>query len=367
MKKRFFSRLALLAVAAAVYGLLLGSAAVFFALPLFGLCAGGAAVLALLLGLAAAVSSWTTQRVLQSMERLSQSLDLDSPTPDDGIYPEMLPIRDKLRERQQTLLRRIEELTEDRDAIRIIAGNMQKELERQREDFSTDLAQLRGPLTSIDRYGEQIGTGTDNSEGTRRLGELITQESIRLLALIDDMLRLSRLDETSPVPMGRVSLTSVCREALTSLSLVAHRRGVGLKLTGPEVWVRGDAGMLGELMTTLCENAIQYNHEEGSVLVETGSDPANGTVWVAVRDTGIGIPEGSFQRVFERFYQVDRERSDQAESTGLGLSIAKRLADHHQGSISLESTPGEGSVFTVTFPAWQEDDTRLSAASLSHS
>lgn len=155
--------------------------------------------------------------------------------------------------------------------------------------------------------------------------------------------------------MTKVSLTAVCRETLTSLSLMAHRRGVSLKLTGPEVWAKGDAEMLGELMTALCENAIQYNRQDGSVLVETGRGPDAGTVWVTVQDTGIGIPEGSFQRIFDRFYQAE-EGLQQNTGTGLGLSIAKRLADFHHGGITLESTLGQGSVFTVTLPAWQEED-----------
>lgn len=352
MKKHIFYRLALLAAAAAVCGLLLGWAAALFAVPLSWLCAGGLALLALLLGLSSAVSSWIIRRVLRPMEEFSEHPDRDGPVEREKAYPELSPFFDKIRERQRSLLRQIGELSDDRDATRIITDNMQKELERQRKDFCENISQLRAPLAAISGFGEQVGRETASPEETQRLAGLIIQESARSVALIDDMIRLSRLDDTAPVPMTRVSLTAVCREALTSLSLVAHRRGVGLKLIGPEVWVRGNAGMLGELMTCLCENAILYNHEEGSVLVETGGDPAAGTVWAAVRDTGIGIPEEYFQRVFDRFYRVNEDPSQQTEGTGLGLSIAKRLADFHQGSIALESTPGEGSVFTVTFPAW---------------
>lgn len=353
MKKRIFYRLALLGTAAACFGLLLGWTAAHWAVPLSWLCAGGAALLALLLGLAAAVSSWATRRALAPLEEFSVHSNPDGPPSSDMVYPELAPILEKLREQRRSLLARIQALEEERTATGIITDNMHKELERQREDFSTNISQLRAPLAAISAHAQQIADRADPDEA-RRLAGLITRETARMTDLADDMLRLSRLDEAGPVSMGRVSLTSVCRETLTSLSLVAHRRGVGLKLIGPEVWTRGSAEMLGEMMSRICENAIKYNHPEGSVLVETGADPAEKTVWAAVRDTGVGIPEEAFQRIFERFYREENDLSDQAGGTGLGLSIAGRLADFHQGRITLESTPGKGSVFTVTLPAWPE-------------
>lgn len=360
MKKRIFCGLALISVLAVAGGFLLGWAAGRFGFPLLPWpCAGAAVLLGLLALLGAAVSSRAVRRTLRPIEEFSEHLDRDGPAGEDGADKELLPVLEKIRERQRTLRRRIEELTDDRDAIRIITENMQRELEQQRENFSANASQLRTPIASVSGLAEQIGTGAAAGEEARRLAGLITRESARLLTLIDDMIRFSRLDGAAPVPMARLSLTAVCREALTNLSLVAHRRGVGLKLIGPEVWVRGNAEMLGELIANLCENAVKYNREGGSVLAETGSDPSAGTVWVAVRDTGVGIPEESFQRVFERFYRVDNGCA--AGGTGLGLSIAKRLADFHQGTISLESTLGEGSVFTVTLPAWKEENTPQSA------
>lgn len=354
MKKQFFYRLALLAAAAAIFGLLLGWTAGILSAPLSWLCAGGAALLALLLGLSGSVSSWIIRQVLRPMEEFSEHPDREGPLERDKAYPELSPFFDKIRERQRSLLARIEELSNDQEANRIIIGNMQKELERQRRDFSDNITQLRVPLTTISQLTEQIENRTVDWEETQRLTGLIAGELARSTALIDDMLRITRLEDTALEPMTRVSLAAVCRETLTSLSLVAHRRGVSLKLIGPEVWAKGNAGMLGELMTCLCENAILYNHEEGSVLVETGGDAVKGTVWAAVRDTGVGIPEDVSQRIFERFYRVDEGHPQQTEGTGLGLSIAKRLADFHRGEITLESKPGEGSVFTVSLPAWQE-------------
>ncbi len=237
-------------------------------------------------------------------------------------------------------------------AILLILDDTEREKgEKLRRDFSANVShELRTPLTSISGFAEMIETGMAAGEDARKFAGQITREAARLQALIDDIIRLSRLDEHAPTPMGRVCLTAICREVLESLEVVARRRGVALALTGPEVWVWGNAGMLTELMTNLCDNAIKYNREGGSVTVETAA-PGGATAAVTVRDTGIGIPEASFQRVFERFYRVDKSRSKRTGGTGLGLSIAKHLVECHGGGISLSSRLGEGSAFTVTLPA----------------
>lgn len=360
MKKRIFGGMAALSALAAAVVLALGWAAAMFELPLFWLAAGSAATLAVVLIVASAVSSRITRRVLRPLEELAERPDLGDASPQIVGYPEMIPLLEKLRERQRALRRQVEELTEERDALRVITGNMQKELKRQRQEFSSNADRLRPLIAALSGLGERMQSDGLSAGDANSLGEAVVREASRMSALLDDMLRLSRLDGETPALMTRVSLSAVCRETLTSLSLMAHRHGVGLKLIGPEVWTKGDAEMLGELMTALCENAIQYNHRDGSVLVETGAG-ADGTVWVAVRDTGVGIPEGSFQRIFDRFYQVEEGRLQQDPGTGLGLSIAKRLADFHRGSIAVESSLGQGSVFTVTLPAWQEEASSAAA------
>lgn len=365
MKKQIFRSLALIAALGVAAALLLALGLVY-AFPGFPLlpwaCAGaGAVLLVLLLVLGSVLSSRVVRRAVRPLEEMAVRPDIgDPPAQSGGEYPEMAPLLEKLRERQRALRRQTEELTEERDALRVIAGNMQKELKRQQREFSSNVSQLRPLIAALSSLGEGMQADGISAQEANSLGEVVVRDASRMSALLDDMLRLSRLDGETPALMTRVSLSAVCRETLTSLSLMAHKRGVGLKLIGPEVWTKGDAEMLGELMTALCENAIQYNHQDGSVLVETG-DGTDGTVWVTVRDTGVGIPEGSFQRIFDRFYQVEEDRLQQDPGTGLGLSIAKRLADLHRGSITVESALGQGSVFTVTLPAWQEEVSSTSA------
>ncbi len=241
-------------------------------------------------------------------------------------------------------------------AILLILDDTQRERsEKLRREFSANVShELKTPLTSISGFAEMIETGMASGEDARNFARRITREASRLQTLIDDIIRLSRLDEQLPAPMGRVSLSAVCREVLATLGMVAESRQVSLSLSGTEVWARGNAGMIRELLTNLCENAVKYNREGGSVEVETRSGP-EGMVSVIVRDTGIGIPSDSFQRIFERFYRVDKSRSKQTGGTGLGLSIAKHLVERQGGSITLESALGEGSSFTVTLPEWQEN------------
>ncbi len=242
-------------------------------------------------------------------------------------------------------------------AILLILDETQRERsEKLRREFSANVShELKTPLTSISGFAEMIETGMASGEDAQNFARRITREAARLQTLIDDIIRLSRLDEQLPAPMGRVSLSAVCRESLASLAMVAQGRQVRLSLLGEEVQARGNAGMIRELVTNLCENAIKYNREGGLVEVSTGPGP-EGTVTILVRDTGIGIPEESFQRIFERFYRVDKSRSKQTGGTGLGLSIAKHLVERQGGSIALESVLGQGSAFTVTLPAWEEDE-----------
>ncbi len=240
--------------------------------------------------------------------------------------------------------------------VLILDVTEREKAEKMRRDFSANVShELKTPLTSISGFAEMIEAGMATGEDARNFAGRITRESARLLALIDDIIRLSRLDEHAPAPMDRISLSAVCREVLANLEPVAKKRDITISLAGPEVWTKGNAGMLTELVTNLCDNAIKYNREGGSVTVETAEQPDAGTITLAVRDTGIGIPSSSFQRVFERFYRVDKSRSKQTGGTGLGLSIAKHIVECHSGRIAVESTLGEGSIFTVTLPAWQEE------------
>lgn len=173
-----------------------------------------------------------------------------------------------------------------------------------------------------------------------------------MLRLVEDILRLSRLDEGQmDSPKARINLASIAKEACHSLEPSAQDMGLQLDCQVEEAWVLGDATLLFELCANLIDNAIKYNVAGGKVQVQvTGGSQA----LLSVSDTGIGIEPVHQARVFERFYRTDTSRSKQTGGTGLGLSIVKHAAEHHKAKVSLQSQPGKGTRVSVLFPACQE-------------
>ena len=175
----------------------------------------------------------------------------------------------------------------------------------------------------------------------------IRAEAARLVSLIDDIIRLSQLDEGGDMPKETADLYEIAEEEVSRLRDEAEKKNVKLNLTGEVAIVNGVSRLLHEIVFNLCDNAIKYNRDGGSVSVDVKASD-DGAV-LTVSDTGIGIAPEDRQRVFERFYRVDKSRSKEVGGTGLGLSIVKHAVMDMGGSINLESTFGEGSTFTVTF------------------
>ena len=176
----------------------------------------------------------------------------------------------------------------------------------------------------------------------------IHQEAQRLVSLINDILGLSQLDEGAAMPRESVSLLSLAQEAAASLSAAAQAQNVTLTVNGTAGTLTGVRRLLSETVRNLCENAVKYNVPGGSITVTVAETPRAVTLTVA--DTGIGIPPADQSRVFERFYRVDKSHSRAIGGTGLGLSIVKHAVAYHHGTVQLDSTPGQGTVITVTLP-----------------
>lgn len=221
--------------------------------------------------------------------------------------------------------------------------------EQMRREFSANVShELKTPLTSILGYAEIMRDGVAKPEDTKRFAAKIHEEAQSLMSLIDDIIRLSQLDEKAPLPeLMPVDLKQICTDVCQRLRPHAERSGVSLVTNLEPAWVRGIPKMLEEIVQNLVDNAIKYNTTNGSVGVtlRTSGDK----VFLAVSDTGIGIPEEHLSRVFERFYRVDRSRNKQIAGTGLGLSIVKHSADTLGATVNLESKVGIGTTITVTF------------------
>ena len=223
--------------------------------------------------------------------------------------------------------------------------------EKARREFTANVShELKTPLTSILGYAEIMQNGVAGEDKLRQFAGLIHAEATRLIQLVEDILKLSRLDESRlPDDRRRVSLKGLCEEAASRLEPEAKKRDVSIKVEGAECAMEGSPSMLGELVYNLLDNAVKYNRENGSV-VALLEENADGSRSLTVSDTGVGIDPADQEHVFERFFRGDRSRSSEG-GTGLGLSIVKHAALAHGAKVSLDSKVGKGTSIRVDFPA----------------
>mgnify|MGYP002796606134 FL=1 len=222
--------------------------------------------------------------------------------------------------------------------------------EKMRREFSANVShELKTPLTSILGYTEIIGNGLANESDIPKFADRIHKEAARLLTLIEDIIKLSQLDEDElRAEFVPVKLSELCQSVLQELSQKAEKAGVTLHFSGDEQTVSGFEPSLYEMIYNLCDNAIAYNKPGGSVNVSLEKTPED-KIRLTVRDTGIGIAEEHLGRVFERFYRVDKSHSKETGGTGLGLSIVKHAALMHDAELSIESTPQVGTTVQILF------------------
>ena len=221
--------------------------------------------------------------------------------------------------------------------------------ERNRREFTANVShELKTPLQGIIGSAELLENGLVKQEDVPRFIGHIRSEAQRLVTLIGDIIRLSQLDEGEPMPAEPVELLALAREAAESLQSAAAARNVTVTVEGEPVELTGVRRLLYEIVFNLCDNAIKYNTDGGRVQVTMTKE--NETAAVTVRDTGIGIPPDQQDRVFERFYRVDKSHSKASGGTGLGLSIVKHAVQYHHGAIHLQSEVGKGTEIRVTFP-----------------
>ena len=224
-----------------------------------------------------------------------------------------------------------------------------EQAEGMRREFSANVShELKTPLTTILGYAEIISNGVARSEDVPTFAEQIHSEASRLLTLIEDIIKLSRLDEKNLMAeFEKVNLLELCTSVTERLSEKAERLGVDLSFEGEEILVNGIRPVLYEIIFNLADNALTYNRPGGSVKIRLYSDDMRPVLSVA--DTGIGIAEEDQARVFERFYRVDKSHSKETGGTGLGLSIVKHGVMLHSAEIKLQSKLGEGTTVSVIF------------------
>ena len=297
---------------------------IFSALP------GILLALAVMIGICILLARIFARSIIRPLKELASNLD----RPEAKItseYKELEPFMQTIRTQHENILR---------------AAKM-------RQDFTANVShELKTPLAAISGYSELMEAGMVQGEEIKRYAKEIRHNSNRLLALINDIIHLSEMDRNEyEVAMQQVNLSELVQNNLESLKISAEQRDVSLRYVGEPAYVYGNAGLLEELLWNLCDNAIRYNKENGVVKVQI--EKTKEQVLLVVSDTGIGISAEHQERIFERFYRVDKSRSKETGGTGLGLAIVKHIVAQHDAELSLESKPGEGTKITVSFPMYQ--------------
>ena len=307
-------------------------------LALWSLVLGFAQPICLVALLALALSFFLASRLTKKIVAPINAIDPDNPMQ----YYE----RDEYRE-VEPLLRRIaaqqSQLRRDR-----------AEIERAsliRQEFTANVShELKTPLHAISGYAELLESGLAKPEDVKPFAGKIRSESCRMTKLVEDIIDLTRLDAGSAdYVFEPCNLLRIAENAVDSLQSEAAGQSITLSLRGESAPMSGVPRLLHSIVYNLCDNAIKYNRPGGRVDVNVA--PEGEKVVLRVSDTGVGIPKDSIDRIFERFYRVDKSRSKAVGGTGLGLSIVKHAALIEKADVRVESEPGEGSTFTVTFPA----------------
>ncbi|MGN1123739.1 MAG: sensor histidine kinase, partial [Eubacterium sp.] len=266
-----------------------------------------------------------TKSIIKPIEELTDQLDnVDS----IKTYDELMPLVNALKQQKEK----------------------QKALDKQKKQFTANVShELKTPLTSIAGYAELIESGMAKPEDIKPFASVIRKQALRLVGLSEDIIQLSQLEESDDVQISfeSVDLYALAQKCVEALKINALNKNVELICTGESSFIKAKSALVEELIYNLCDNAIRYNKENGKVYVSV-NEVENGTE-LCVRDTGIGIPEKYTDRIFERFFRVDKSRSKATGGTGLGLAIVKHIAQLHSADLVLNSKEGEGTEIKVTF------------------
>ena len=270
------------------------------------------------------LSHLLTRRLILPIQKLASNPE---EVGQENIYDEIAPFIQTIREQHVNIL----------NSAKI------------RQEFTANVShELKTPLTAIAGYAELIGSGIADEKDARRFANEIHVSSDRLLSLINDILKLSELDDAEQeFDVEPVDLYQAAQGCLDMLDVQANSQGITLELQGDSCMIMANRRLIDELLYNLCSNAIRYNNYGGRVTVT--AERENGRTVLVVKDTGIGIPKEHQERIFERFYRVDKSRSKQRGGTGLGLAIVKHIVAQHQAELSLNSEAGKGTEIRIVF------------------
>lgn len=293
-------------------------------------------VVVVVLVLAVALSRILTRRIVEPINQINLIHPKDNKT-----YSELTPLLDRIEKQNQDIEEQIQEI---------------KEAENMRKEFSANVShELKTPLTTISGYAELMKDGMVRPEDMGRFSATIYHEAKRLISMIEGIIKLSRLDENQ-VELEResVDLYELAFKVKNDLLRKSDEEQVAVHVRGVHTTVTGVYQILYEMFFNMCENAIKYNEPGGRVVMTIAMMDDYPTA--VIEDTGIGIPQEDLDRIFERFYRVDKSHSNQKEGSGLGLSIVKHGAEFHHAQMTVNSELGEGTTITIIFPKKEDDE-----------
>lgn len=284
-------------------------------------------IILLLVLVCASISHVLTRQLLSPIYKMAENMEDHAESIDETAYRELVPFLNKIRAQHEDIL-----------------GSA-----KLRQDFTANVShELKTPLTAISGYAELIENDMADEAQKKRFITEIRKNADRLLSLIVDIIRLSELDhKDGGEDFVAFDVYEVSKECMDNLRENARQKNVSIQLEGESVRIYGNREMIKEMIENLCQNAIRYNVDSGSVLVQIGQEQQR--AFIRVSDTGIGIAKEHQERVFERFYRVDKSRSRATGGTGLGLAIVKHIAMLHDARIEMESEIGKGTKITIRF------------------
>ena len=269
------------------------------------------------------LTHFLTGSILKPIEHMASHID---DTEEEVTYRELEPFMKTIRKQHEDIVKS----------------------SQMRQEFTANVShELKTPLTAISGYAELIASGMTSGDDTIRFAGEISKSSNRLLTLINDILRLSELDASTEVPMKELDLYELAEKCVNMLQINAEKQNVTLMLTGKSTRMMANREMMEELLYNLVSNAIRYNRPYGNVVVSVNREEEQ--VHLTVEDTGIGISQADQERVFERFYRVDKSRSKSTGGTGLGLAIVKHVVQCHGAKLNMQSQLGAGTRIDVIF------------------
>ena len=265
-----------------------------------------------------------TGQLMKPIEDMAENLNDSSRRP---IYSELEPFADKIRSQHEDILAAAQS----------------------RQDFTANIShELKTPITAISGYAELIENRLADPEAEAHIARQIRHNADRLLSLVSDIIQLSELDHKElPRRFDSMDLFALTQECVKEYEPIADQKGIRISCSGVSAGITADTVLIKEMIDNLLQNAIRYNKDKGQVDVEVTIEDSHPIL--IIKDTGIGIPADQQERIFERFYRVDKSRSRETGGTGLGLAIVKHIAQLHSADIILKSAVGQGTVVTVRF------------------